>query len=266
MRAKLKPIAEQVIVVTGASSGLGLETARAAALAGAAVVMAAADEAALRRACEAVNAAGGRAHPVVSDPTTAEGADRIARAGAARFGRFDSWIDASGDPRSLVHAAEAAVRHFRSRNGGGALVGFGGSLAKGVRAELKRGGGAISTTMIRLPPNWRPDAPAEGTVAAALYAAARPAGRLDVAPGGRRLTLGSEAQKHRGLLIGLGLVALAAAATWLLREELAAQARPRLRRVVRPLVLDAARRRPIQAARLVARHPRQAIKLALALR
>jgi hypothetical protein len=212
-----------------------------------------------------VNAAGGRAHPVVSDPTTAEGADRIARAGAARFGRFDSWIDASGDPRSLVHAAEAAVRHFRSRNGGGALVGFGGSLAKAVRAELKRGG-AVSTTMIRLPPNWRPDTPAQGTVAAALYAAARPRGRLDVAPCGRRLTIASEVQKHSGLLIGLGLVALAATATWLLREELAAQARPRLRRVVRPLVLDAARRRPIQAARLMAQHPRQAIKLARALR
>ena len=40
MPAKLKPLAQQVIVITGASSGIGLATARKAAKAGAAVVLA----------------------------------------------------------------------------------------------------------------------------------------------------------------------------------------------------------------------------------
>ncbi|MDP3300237.1 MAG: SDR family NAD(P)-dependent oxidoreductase, partial [Phenylobacterium sp.] len=41
MPVKLKPLSEQVIVITGASSGIGLATARKAAKAGAAVVLAA---------------------------------------------------------------------------------------------------------------------------------------------------------------------------------------------------------------------------------
>ena len=266
MRAKLKPIADQVIVVTGACSGLGLAAAHAAAKAGAAVVMAAGDEVSVRKACADINAAGGRAHPVVGDAATAEGTDRISRAATARFGRFDSWIDASGDPRSLVHAAEAAVRHFHARGGIGALVGFGTQLEQSVRSELKRGARAISTTMIRLPSDWRPESAAGAIVAAALYAAARPMGQLSVAAGGRRLTLGSEAQKHRGLLIGVGLVALTAAAAWLAREQLAAAARPRIVKAVRPLVIGAAQRRPVQAVKLIAKHPRRAMKLARALR
>jgi NADP-dependent 3-hydroxy acid dehydrogenase YdfG len=40
----LKPVAEQVIVITGASSGIGLATARAAARQGAKVVLAARSE------------------------------------------------------------------------------------------------------------------------------------------------------------------------------------------------------------------------------
>ena len=41
MRVHLKPLAEQVIVITGASSGIGLATAREAVKRGAAVVLAA---------------------------------------------------------------------------------------------------------------------------------------------------------------------------------------------------------------------------------
>ena len=48
MAVKLKPLADQVIVITGASSGIGLATARKAAKAGAAVVLASRNEDALR--------------------------------------------------------------------------------------------------------------------------------------------------------------------------------------------------------------------------
>ena len=43
----LRPLAEQVVVVTGASSGIGLATVRRAAAAGAAVVLVARDQEAL---------------------------------------------------------------------------------------------------------------------------------------------------------------------------------------------------------------------------
>jgi NAD(P)-dependent dehydrogenase (short-subunit alcohol dehydrogenase family) len=265
MRAKLKPIADQVVVITGANGGIGLAVANAAAEAGAAVVLVAGDETSLREASAAINAAGGRAHPVSGDANSAEGADRIARAAVARFGQFDTWVDAGGDERSLAHAAEAAVRHFRARGGVGALVGFGRFVGRAARAELKRSADVVATTMIRLPRGWRPGTPADAVTGAVLLAAARPMGRMAVAPGGQRLTVATEAQKHRGLMLGVGLVALAATAAWLGRERMGA-ARPRLGRAIRPLVIGAVKRRPLRAAALAAKHPRGAMKLAKALR
>src|SRR5258706_11427603 len=124
MHAKFKPLAGQVIVVTGAGSGIGLEAAGLAAKAGAAVVLAAADEPAVRRACEEIGKAGGRCHPVAGDPGTAEGCDRIARAAAARFGRIDSWIEAGGGAPAAGPAAQApggAPRHQEQKAPPGGL-------------------------------------------------------------------------------------------------------------------------------------------------
>ncbi|WP_223861820.1 SDR family NAD(P)-dependent oxidoreductase, partial [Geminicoccus harenae] len=56
---KLKPLSEQVIVVTGASSGIGLATAQAAAAAGARVVLAARSDAALDEAVRQITGRGG---------------------------------------------------------------------------------------------------------------------------------------------------------------------------------------------------------------
>ena len=63
----LKPIGEQVLVITGASSGIGLVTAKMAAGRGAGVVLAARNESDLARAVEEIRAAGGRAVYAVSD-------------------------------------------------------------------------------------------------------------------------------------------------------------------------------------------------------
>lgn len=61
MTIKLKALSEQTVVITGGSSSIGLATARKAAEAGAAVVLAARNEAALRDVCAAIRARGGRA-------------------------------------------------------------------------------------------------------------------------------------------------------------------------------------------------------------
>src|SRR4051794_30625340 len=114
---QLKPISQQVIVVAGADEGLGLAIARKAARAGAAVVLAGRDEAAVRKASAEITAAGGRAYAVAGDAATEEGCQRIGRAAAARFDRIDSWIDASGAEAGLAHAAQGMVRHLTARGG-----------------------------------------------------------------------------------------------------------------------------------------------------
>src|SRR6478609_10858966 len=67
MPIRLKPIKDQVIVITGASSGIGLATALEAARRGARVVLASRDEADIKKAADQITADGGQATPVVVD-------------------------------------------------------------------------------------------------------------------------------------------------------------------------------------------------------
>ncbi len=62
-----KPLAQQVIVVTGASSGIGLATARMAAARGAKVVLTARSGDALDRIAAEIQQAGGQAIAVAAD-------------------------------------------------------------------------------------------------------------------------------------------------------------------------------------------------------
>jgi len=273
MRGKFKPLAGQVVVVSGASSGIGREAARLAARAGAAVVLASPDEQAVRRLCEDLSKAGGRCHPVAGDVAAAEGCDRVARAAAARFGRIDSWIEASAAPGALSHVAQALAGRLADGDEVAALVGFGRSVDKAARAALGEAHGKVAATMIRLPADWRHDSPAQAAAEAALHAVTKPMGHMVVATHGKRLTVATEAKKHPGLLAGLGLLAVAGAALWFGRGRIAqaaqaagAAARPRLAKAVRPAVIGAVKRRPLAAAKLAAKHPKQALKLAKALR
>lgn len=266
---QLKPVSEQVVVVVGAGSGLGLAVARKLAKAGAAVVLADRDEAAVREAARQLSAGGGRTHPVVGDCATEEGCQRIGRAAAARFDRIDGWVDATRSAGGLAFAAEGLAKHLAARGGQGALVGFARRLPRAARAQLRKGRGAVAPTLIALPRDWRDDAPTETAAHAALYALAHPLGRMAVSPRGRRLTTLTEASKHKGVMAGVGLAALAGAALWLNRGRIAAVAkavRPRVAGAARPLALRLVGRRPLIAAAVAAKRPRDAAKAARLLR
>ena len=138
---KLKPLDRQVIVITGASSGIGLVTARRAAAKGARVMLVARSGDALGEAVREINNAGGQADFHIADVAEAAQIDTAAQATVARFGRIDSWVNDAGvviyaklietpedEHRRLfdvnywgvVHGCQAAVRHMKAD--GGALV------------------------------------------------------------------------------------------------------------------------------------------------
>ncbi|WP_207430177.1 SDR family oxidoreductase [Sabulibacter ruber] len=158
MAVKLKPLSEQVIVITGASSGIGLPTARMAAKKGAKVVVAARNREALHNLVNEINASGGRAEFVVADVGVEEDVKRIGEAAVAAFGGFDTWVNNAGisifgsalevsipDMKRMfdtnfwgvVYGCRTAVAHFRERGGPGAIVNVG--TLFGDRAPMVQG-------------------------------------------------------------------------------------------------------------------------------
>ncbi|WP_294389862.1 SDR family oxidoreductase [uncultured Sphingomonas sp.] len=96
MRYRLRPLRDQVIVITGASSGIGLATARKAARQGAKTWLVARNEEALATAVREIQAEGGEAGYSVADVGDAAAVTDAANAAIARFGRIDSWINNAG--------------------------------------------------------------------------------------------------------------------------------------------------------------------------
>src|SRR5438477_5736365 len=90
MSISLKPLNEQVIVITGASSGIGLCTAESAASQGAKVVLAARSGQTLDEVINRMNSSGGEAISVVCDVADRHQVEQAARAAVARFGRIDT--------------------------------------------------------------------------------------------------------------------------------------------------------------------------------
>lgn len=140
---RYKPLDEQTIVITGATSGIGLSTARRAMKAGARLVLAARNEDVLHEVCEEASQCGTRAACVVADVGDEEQVQQIVDTAVREFGGFDTWVNNAGvvvfselkdlpteDHQRLfqtnywgaVFGSLAAVRHFRDRPDGGTLI------------------------------------------------------------------------------------------------------------------------------------------------
>jgi short-subunit dehydrogenase len=96
MRHSLKPLDRQVIVLTGASSGIGLATAQLAASHGARLVLVSRTEDTLRSLVDILTQEGREAIPVVGDVGRREDVERAAQQAMDRFGRVDTWINNAG--------------------------------------------------------------------------------------------------------------------------------------------------------------------------
>lgn len=89
-------IAGKIVVITGASSGLGEATARHLAASGAAVVLGARRVERLERLVSEITDAGGRAVAVGMDVTIQGDSQRLCAAALERFGRVDVWVNNAG--------------------------------------------------------------------------------------------------------------------------------------------------------------------------
>jgi 3-oxoacyl-[acyl-carrier protein] reductase len=85
--------------VTGASSGIGRETARQLCAESASVLLIGRDEARLSDAAEEAAAAGGRAEGLVLDVTDTDAGERLLAAASERFGRLDVLVNNAGSAR-----------------------------------------------------------------------------------------------------------------------------------------------------------------------
>jgi NAD(P)-dependent dehydrogenase (short-subunit alcohol dehydrogenase family) len=184
-----RPVSEQVIVITGASSGIGLATAFTGAHRGAKVVLAARNAADLDSAAETIRRAGGEALAVPTDVTSYEQVRALAAQTVEAFGRIDTWVNNAAvsayapftelsleDVRQLMdinfmgqlHGAKAALPHLE--RSAGALICVGSTLSdRGVplqsiycaskhavkgwidslRVELREAGSRVRVTLIK---------------------------------------------------------------------------------------------------------------------
>jgi NAD(P)-dependent dehydrogenase (short-subunit alcohol dehydrogenase family) len=89
---KKKPLREQVIVITGASSGLGRAVARGAGARGAKVVLAARNEEALANGVHEIEQAGSEALAVATDVADLAQVRNLVDRSIERFGRIDTFV------------------------------------------------------------------------------------------------------------------------------------------------------------------------------
>jgi short-subunit dehydrogenase len=137
-----KQLADQVVVITGASSGIGKATALAFASNGARLVLGARREPELEQTAQACRAAGVAASTLVTDVADEAQVNALASRALTEFGRIDVWINNAGidafgtfeqmpkhaferviqvNLLGTANGARAVLPHFRER-GSGVLI------------------------------------------------------------------------------------------------------------------------------------------------
>ena len=157
MTIRLKNLEQQTMVITGATSGIGLTTARRAARAGTQLVLVARSSDALDELAHELRGKGAQVATVAADVGNEADVARITRTAVEHFGRIDTWVNNAGasvygridevdteDMRrvfdtnfwGIVYGSLEAVKHFKSRSGPGALINLG-SEASDVALPLQ---------------------------------------------------------------------------------------------------------------------------------
>lgn len=143
---KLKPINEQVVVVFGASSGIGRLTAQKFAERGAKVIVSARNDEGLESLVEEITGKGGEAHAIAAEATDFEQVRAVADLTVDKYGRIDTWVHTAAvslyakftdtTPQEFArvievnlvgtaHGALAALPHLKTaaaNSGGAALI------------------------------------------------------------------------------------------------------------------------------------------------
>lgn len=135
-------LSNAVVVITGASSGIGRATALAFAAKGATVVLAARRAAALNTVARECERRGGAALVVPTDVTDSDAVEHLADKAASNFGHIDVWVNCAAvtafapfevlplkdlrrildvNVMGVVHGARAVLPHLRER-GHGTLI------------------------------------------------------------------------------------------------------------------------------------------------
>jgi NAD(P)-dependent dehydrogenase (short-subunit alcohol dehydrogenase family) len=139
---KLKPIEEQVVVIVGATSGIGRASALEFARRGAKVVISGRSQSALDSLAQEILGAGGQAVTALADVSEYEQVKQVAERAVDAFGRIDTWVHLAAvsiyasfedtKPEEFkrlievnllgqVHGAMAALPYLK-REGRGALI------------------------------------------------------------------------------------------------------------------------------------------------
>ena len=92
----MTPIGNQVMVITGATSGIGLATAYAAAEKGVRLVLVARNKAALNKVVQVIEGRGGQAVAVVADVAERKQLEAAAEAAIRTYGGYDTWVNNAG--------------------------------------------------------------------------------------------------------------------------------------------------------------------------
>jgi len=163
---------DKVVVITGASGGIGAELAKQLAARGARVVLAARRKAELDRLAAEI---GKDALAVVTDVTNRSDVEGLCKAALARFGHIDVWVNNAGrgisrnvadltdddmdamwrdNMKSVLYGMQAVLPHFKSRNQG-QIVNVSSGLSRAPLAPIRSAYGAVKAAVNMLSASLR---------------------------------------------------------------------------------------------------------------